>query len=263
MKIKMYQVDAFTNKIFGGNPAAVCLLDKWLPDGVMQSIAAENNLPETAFIVFKDGEYFLRWFTPTKEVDLCGHATLASAYVIFKLYPNLNQVIFNSLSGPLTVVKEGANMKMNFPALSFKQTKITPKIINALNVEPVEVYRSTDYLVIVESVAQLKSIKPNFNLMKELDLRGVIVSAIGEESGVDFVSRFFGPKLKIDEDPITGSAHCVLVPYWSSKLNKKTFHAHQISEKNIKLECSLKDDRVFLTGEAALYLEGDITISGH
>lgn len=260
MQIKMYQVDAFTDKVFCGNPAAICLLDNWLPDDLMQSIAAENNLPETAFIVFTDEKYFLRWFTPTTEVDLCGHATLASAYVLFNLHPEMNEIIFNSLSGPLLVKKQGAMMRMDFPSLSFTPISASSEIIAGLNVEPVEVYRSTDYLVIVESVAKLKSIKPNMNLLKQLDLRGVIVSARGEESNVDFVSRFFAPKLKIDEDPITGSAHCVLVPYWALKLNKKIFHAHQISDKDINIHCQLEGDRVFLMGTAAPYLEGIITI---
>ncbi len=261
MKIKMYQVDAFTNKVFGGNPAAICLLDRWLPDEILQAIATENNLPETAYIIPKNDNYLLRWFTPTQEVDLCGHATLASAYVIFThLKPSVNKITFHTLSGLLIVEKHGSYMQMDFPALPFVPSEASSEIITGLKIKPLEVYRSTDYLVIVESVSQLSAIKPDLNLLAQLDLRGVIVSARGEDPEIDFVSRFFGPKLNIPEDPITGSAHCVLVPYWATKLNKITFQARQLSAKNIFLRCELKDNRVLLFGEATPYLEGYITV---
>lgn len=261
MEIKIYQVDAFTNQVFGGNPAAICLLQEWLPDAVMQNIATENNLPETAFLIEKENDYLIRWFTPTKEVDLCGHATLASAYVVFNyLQPELQKIIFRSLSGPLKIIRRGEEMQMDFPALPIEPITPPEKLTAALNVTPIAVYRSTDYLVIVDSVKTLQRIEPDHRLLKQLDLRGVIVSALAEEKNIDFVSRFFAPKLNILEDPITGSAHCSLVPYWSNRLNKNVFNSHQLTERNIKLRCELVGNRVLLLGTAVPYLEGTIRI---
>lgn len=269
MRIKMYQVDAFASKVFDGNPAAICLLDRWLDDDVMQSIATRNNLPETAFIVLQNGDYLLRWFTPTMEVDLCGHATLATAYVVFhELQPQADQVTFHTLSGPLIVKRFGHEMQMDFPALSFSRVDVPPILRQGLGVNPVEVYQSTDYMVVVDSVETLKSIKPNHDLLAQLDLRGVAVAAQGrrdgqqdgQQDGMDFLSRFFAPKLKIYEDSITGSAHCAWVPYWAQKLNKTSLRAKQLTDRNIQLRCVLQQNRVLLFGEAAPYSEGFITV---
>jgi PhzF family phenazine biosynthesis protein len=263
MKIKMHQVDAFTDKVFGGNPAAICLLDRWLTDETMQSIATENNLPETAFLVASGEDYLLRWFTPAKEVDLCGHATLASAYVVFNhLKQAADQVKFHSLSGILTVKRDGREMMMDFPALPLTRVDAPQKLVDALKFQPMEVYRSTDYVIVAESAHQLRTLNPDLDLLSQLDLRGVCITARGDEAGIDFVSRFFAPKLGIPEDPITGSAHCALVPFWSDRLKKNSFQARQLTARNVTLRCRLNGDRVQLFGEAAHYFEGFISIVG-
>lgn len=264
IELPIYQVDAFTDKVFFGNPAAICPLESWLPDHVMQHIALENNLAETAFIIPKGDDYLLRWFTPASEVDLCGHATLASAYVVFHyLRPDLSKVVFHSPSGPLTVTRDGDELTMDFPALTYHSTPAPAKLVEGLGIAPAEVYRSTDYLVVYESEDQVLSIKPDLLLLGEIDLRGVIVTAPGKEH--DFVSRFFGPKLSIPEDPITGSAHCALTPYWATRLNKKTLRACQYSTRlgeqlKIRISCTHEGDRVFFGGAAAPYLKGTITV---
>jgi len=231
MKIPFYQVDAFTDRVFGGNPAAVCLLDEWPEDDVMQQIAAENNLSETAFLVGSGAEYDLRWFTPALEIDLCGHATLASAFVIFKfLEPNLSAVRFQTASGELRVGREADLLVMDFPARPAGQTGPLTGLSDALGAEPETVYGARDILAVFATEAQVRAMAPDFAALEKIkDAFAVIVTAPGDN--VDFVSRFFAPNAGIAEDPVTGSAHCTLVPYWSARLGKKKLHALQVSAR--------------------------------
>jgi len=237
MQIPFYQVDAFTDKVFGGNPAAVCLLDKWPEDRVLQSIAAENNLSETAFLVGGGEEYNLRWFTPTLEIDLCGHATLASAFVIFNfLSPDLAAVRFQTASGQLRVERAGELLMMDFPSRKAEKGGTVSGLADALGVPPVEVYGARDILAVFESEAQVREMMPDFAALEKIKAAfAVIVTAPGEK--VDFVSRFFAPNAGIPEDPVTGSAHCTLVPYWSARLGKKKLHALQVSARGGELFC--------------------------
>ena len=261
MKLKIYQVDAFADKVFSGNPAAVCPLDKWLPDETMQNIAMENNLAETSFYVKDKDQYQLRWFTPTVEVDLCGHATLAAGFVLFNLENHSGDVInFHSpRSGVLRVTKEGDKLALNFPVDVFKQIDITPDITNGFNVKPLEAYKGkTDYMLVFENESQVRNIIPDIKEISKLEARGVIITAKGDSS--DFVSRFFAPKAGVNEDPTTGSAHTTLTPYWAKKLNKKTLTAIQLSKRIGHLECKYLEDRVEIKGNAKLYLTGDIYI---
>jgi PhzF family phenazine biosynthesis protein len=260
MKIPIYQVDAFTNKVFSGNPAAVCPLECWLPDHMLQAIASENNLSETAFFVKKDdNSYDLRWFTPKNEVDLCGHATLASSYVIFKfLNPQVDKITFQSASGPLTVRKIDDDIELNFPALSLEPCSPPLNLIESLKIRPLEVYQSKDYLVVLENEHQVKEVHPDFNLLTHVKSRGVIITAPGTQS--DFVSRFFAPQVGVPEDPVTGSAHCALVPYWAKRLRKNKLYAKQLSKREGEIVCTLQNDRVLLQGKAVEYLAGSITI---
>ena len=260
MKQKIYQIDAFTKTLFGGNPAAVCILDFWLSAEVMQSIAAENNLAETAFAVKAKNHYELRWFTPELEVDLCGHATLATAFVIFKYYDFKENTLrfISHRSGELLVYKnEDGSMTMDFPTDEIINLKPNEKINLAIGKDPIETYKGkTDYLLIYEFEETIAAITPNFHLLNELDCRGVIVSARGNE--VDFVSRFFAPQCGIPEDPVTGSAHTTLTPYWSKKLKKKTLLAKQLSERGGELQCEDLGHRIKITGYAICYLIGEI-----
>lgn len=257
MAIPLYQVDAFTSKLFAGNPAAVCPLEKWLPDDQLQSIAAENNLSETAFFVPSNDDYHLRWFTPKAEVDLCGHATLATAFILFtKLGASQPTLKFQTKSGTLLVNRDGDRMVLDFPSRPAQPCPIPDTLIEGLGGEPKQVMLSRDYLVIYESEEIIKSLRPDMQKLIQLDALGVIVSAVGKNS--DFVSRFFAPKEGIPEDPVTGSAHCTLVPYWSPKLGKKKLHAIQISPRGGELFCEDLGKRVRISGEAVLYFEGKI-----
>jgi PhzF family phenazine biosynthesis protein len=259
MKIPLYQIDAFASKVFAGNPAAVCPLSGWLEDALMQAIASENNLSETAFFVPLDQGYHIRWFTPAAEVDLCGHATLASAYAIFTyLDPSRSRVTFKSRSGPLTVSKQGDVLAMDFPARPPLPCTVPPSLAGALAVRPFEVLCSEDYFVVLPSEEDVRSVDPDMGLLKKVDLRGVIVTAKGKNA--DFVSRFFAPKVGVDEDPVTGSAHCALIPYWSGKLGRKDLLAHQVSKRGGELFCKDQGDRVVIAGRAVAYMEGTITI---
>ena len=260
MQIPIYQVDAFTNKVFAGNPAAVCPLDQWLPDATMQAIAAENNLSETAFFVHENDNFELRWFTPEMEIDLCGHATLASAFVIFNFIDSSSNVVrfFSSRSGELSVFRENNMLKMDFPAKPPVNCEPQADLVAGLGGEPMEVLQAEDYLAVFRSEAEILVLRPDMDKLKKLDKRGVIVTAKGNE--VDFVSRFFAPKLGVDEDPVTGSAHCALIPYWKSKLGKKTFHARQVSARGGELFCEDCGDRVMISGTAIIYMQGMITI---
>ena len=258
MKIPIYQIDAFTNKVFSGNPAAVCPLNDWLDDATLQLIAAENNLSETAFFVKQNDCFELRWFTPTMEVDLCGHATLASAFVIFNyLESALNKISFKTTkAGTLVVKRENGLIAMDFPSRKAQPGKTSNVLIQAFKLKPSEVLLARDYLVVFESEEKIKSLQPDMNRIMSLDSLGVIVTAPGTKS--DFVSRFFAPKAGISEDPVTGSAHSTLIPYWSERLNKKELHAFQISPRGGELFCEDLGDRVKIAGNAVLFLEGVI-----
>ncbi|MEH7346342.1 PhzF family phenazine biosynthesis protein [Bacillus sp. JJ1532] len=259
MRIPIYQVDAFTNEQFKGNPAAVCPLNEWIEDNLMQKIAAENNLSETAFFVKKDDVYELRWFTPIGEIDLCGHATLASAYVICTyLDENLKNVKFHTKSGLLEVSRDGGLFTLSFPSREGEKCDTPEELIKGLGKEPKEVYKARDYLAVFDTEQDILGLELNMDELKKLDGFGVIVTAKGKE--VDFVSRFFAPKAGIDEDPVTGSAHCTLVPYWKNKLNKNEFVALQLSERGGKLYCTDLGETVKMSGEAVSYLEGYINV---
>ncbi len=260
MKIELYQVDAFTNELFKGNPAAVVPLTEWLSDEVMQHIAAENNLSETAFFIEEGDGYRLRWFTPAVEVDLCGHATLATAHILFEeLGYDKDEIIFKTRSGLLTVKKENGQLSMNFPAVEPEQAEAPAILFQALGIERTSnVYKSDDYMVVLDSEAEIANLQPDFRMLNEVDARGIIVTAPGDT--VDFVSRFFAPQSGIDEDPVTGSAHTKTTPYWSRELGKTEMKARQISERGGNLVCRLKGDRVDILGEAITYLKGEMLL---
>ena len=260
MQIPIYQVDAFSSRLFAGNPAAICPLDKWLPDDVMQSIAAENNLAETAFFVPENGSYRLRWFTPGVEVDLCGHATLATAYVILnKLSSNRESVSFQTKSGELIVRRKDDLFSLDFPSRPPQRCDVHPRLIEAMGTVPLEVMAARDYLVVYESEEQVRTLQPNFDLLTQMDRFAVIVTAPGS-GDIDFVSRFFAPSKGIPEDPVTGSAHCTLIPYWARSLGKTQLRARQISKRGGELWCEDRGERVIIAGRAALYLEGTICV---
>ena len=258
MTIPVYQVDAFTLGPFSGNPAAVCPLDAWLDDATMQNIAAENNLAETAFIVPSEIGYDLRWFTPAIEVDLCGHATLAAGYVVLNhLRGDLDAVTFESVSGPLIVTRDGERLSMDFPARPPAPMADSEALSDALGEAPAEVQLSRDILAVYDDEASVRRLAPDQAKLRALEEGlGVIVSARGES--VDFVSRFFAPKAGIAEDPVTGSAHCTLVPYWSERLGKSELVAHQVSPRGGELLCEHRDDRVIMSGRCTLFLTGSI-----
>lgn len=256
----MYVVDAFTSRLFGGNPAAVCPLDKWLDDSLMKKIAAENNLSETAFFVENKGRYQIRWFTPAEEVDLCGHATLASSFVYFNfINPEASRIIFDSQSGELIVDKEGDVLSLNFPSQK-PAPVIAPEknLLEAFDINPVEVLMGTKRFLVYEKEETVRNMKPDMSILKYLPGDGVIITAPGNE--VDFVSRFFAPNIGIDEDPVTGSAHTHLIPYWSEKLGKKKMTALQVSSRVGELECEDLGERVKISGKAVLYSQGKIFI---
>ena len=261
MKIPFFQVDAFSKKAFGGNPAAVCILNSWLNKDVLQKIAAENNVSETAFLVPRSsGNYDLKWFTPTIEVDLCGHATLASAFILFKYNDhNKTSLRFQTVSGELSVEKNGELLSMNFPARPPVEAK-TPEILSeALGVEASYVLESRDLLAVFEEENAIQSMTPDFDKLKKIKSHfAVIVSAPGERS--DFVSRFFAPNAGVNEDPVTGSAHCTLIPYWAKRLNKNKLHAYQLSSRKGELFCEYSGDRVNISGHSTLFAKGEIYI---
>lgn len=262
MKLRLYQIDAFAKRVFQGNPAAVCVLDEWLTDELMQKLGLENNLSETAFVVPKGDEYEIRWFTPTVEVDLCGHATLASAFVLFEYYKHPSDIIiFQSKSrGKLSVKKnDDGTLTLDFPADTVNKVELPESLKNAFNISPVECYKGkTDYLLIYSSQEDIENIEPDFNLILNSGERGVIVSAPGKNT--DFVSRFFAPQAGVNEDPVTGSAHTTLTPVWSAKLNKTKLSAKQLSKRGGELVCELIGERVKISGSAVKYLIGEIEI---
>ncbi len=266
MTVPIYQVDAFTKRRFAGNPAAVMVMEGFPADTVMQEIAAENNLAETAFIVAEGGEYRLRWFTPTTEVPLCGHATLASAAVVMeRLEPGRKQVVFSSASGRLTVRRLGDGYVMDFPARPAEQIAVQSRLTEALGVAPREVWvNEFNYMAIVESEEIVRGLSPDFVAIAKLDRPGLIVTARGENAGgaggYDFVSRYFAPAKGIPEDPVTGSAHCMLAPYWAAVLGKTRFRAYQASRRGGEVICALVGDRVELEGSCVFYMEGTAEI---
>ncbi len=257
--IPYFVIHAFTDEIFGGNPAGVCPLLEWLDDSLMQRIAAENDLSETAFFVPEEDHYELRWFTPKIEVDLCGHATLASAYVLFDELDYQGEVIaFRTKSGDLHVTRVGSSLLMDFPARPAAEIEPPPHLENAFRVPFSEVRKSRDLLVVFESEETVRNLEPEYSELSQLDCTGVIVTAPGND--VDFVSRFFAPRAGILEDPVTGSAHCTLAPYWADRLGKTELAAIQVSERGGELVCRVAGDRVHIAGRAALYTRGFLNI---
>ncbi|MEM9022479.1 MAG: PhzF family phenazine biosynthesis protein [Bacteroidota bacterium] len=260
MGIPYYQVDAFTDQLFRGNPAGVCPLDKWLPDDLMQQIAMENNLSETAFFVPQSGGFDLRWFTPAAEVDLCGHATLATAHVLFNhLQFEHDTITFHTRSGPLQVNRQENGLALNFPADRPHKAMMPEGLAAAFNLLPKEVWRGKDDLMLVyESAQEIRDLRPDLRLIAQCPIRGVIVTAPGTET--DVVSRFFAPGVGVNEDPVTGSAHTRLAPYWSDRLGKTTLTAQQISARSGTLTCTVQGDRVVMVGQARTFLTGTILV---
>lgn len=263
MTIKIYKLDAFTDILFSGNPAAVCLLNEWLDDHLMQQIAAENNLAETAFLVPKDDLYEIRWFSPSVEIALCGHATLASAYVIMnEIKAHGNPIHFLShLSGSLFVKKlDNGQFELDFPTDSYSECLLPDLIRQSFKLMPQECYKGkTDYLLVYPSQDDIENMVPDLKLLAQVDGRGTIITAPGKET--DFVSRFFAPQCGIDEDPVTGSSHTTLAPYWAKRLNKIKMEALQLSKRGGRLTCTYKNERTFISGSVVLYLKGIIQIS--
>jgi PhzF family phenazine biosynthesis protein len=261
MRTPIFQIDAFTSRRFHGNPAAVMPLDKFPDDAVMQAIAAENNLAETAFLVAEGRDYRIRWFTPAMEVRLCGHATLASAAAVLeRLEPERGEVVFHSASGPLTVKRAGKGYVMDFPARPSKKITTPRELAKALGITPVNVYAEpTNYMAVLRDAQQVRELKPDFAAIARLDRGGVIVTAPGDGE-YDFVSRYFAPAKGVPEDPVTGSAHCMLTPYWSGRLGKTTLRAFQASPRGGEMICRLVNDRVEMEGTCVFYMQGEVLI---
>jgi predicted PhzF superfamily epimerase YddE/YHI9 len=259
MEAPLFQVDAFTDHVFAGNPAAVCPLPRWPDAGILQAIASENNLSETAFLVGSGHEYELRWFTPVAEVDLCGHATLASAFVLFERYGAEGDLTFHTRKGELSVRRSAEGLlRMDFPALPAESADPPEGMLAALGGSPAEVLLADDFLVSYADERAVRELAPDFTALRGVGARGVIVTAPGDT--VDFVSRFFAPDLGIPEDPVTGSAHCTLAPYWAEHLGKSKLHARQVSRRGGELWCELRGERVEISGNAVLYLSGSINV---
>ncbi|MHC1708026.1 MAG: PhzF family phenazine biosynthesis protein [Bacteroidales bacterium] len=261
MNLKIYQVDAFTSNLFGGNPAAVCPLEQWIPDELMQSIAMENNLSETAFFVKEGMAYHIRWFTPKVEVRLCGHATLASSHVLFNhLGFDKDTIHFHSKSGHLEVTKKEQFLVLDFPSDIFVPVSLPDGLTEAIGITASECYMGrTDYMLVYSSQEEIMKIQPDFVKLRMLPVRGVIVTAPGEQK-IDFVSRFFAPGAGVDEDPVTGSSHTTLIPYWSKRLGKNNMRAAQLSARKGCLDCEYLGDRVWIGGECQTYLIGEINV---
>lgn len=259
MRLNQYQVDAFTDTLFRGNPAAVVPLGQWLPEALLQAIATENNLSETAFFAPEDGGYRLRWFTPVTEVDLCGHATLATAHVLYThLGYTQHSIRFHSRSGLLTVRRHDRDYTLDFPAARPIEVPCPDALADALSTRPLAVLADADYLVVLPDEAAVRQTVPDLSRLKQLDRRGVILTAPG--SDCDFVSRFFAPNYGIDEDPVTGSAHCLLTPYWAGRLGRKTLTARQLSRRGGELRCELVGHRVLISGQAVTFSESILTL---
>jgi len=262
MKLRLYHVDAFASRAFAGNPAAVVPLERWLDDATLQSIAAENNLSETAFFVGGGGEYHIRWMTPADEVDLCGHATLASAFVIFsEIEAGRAEVRFRSKSGPLRVSAEGERLALDFPSRPPAPAETSlAALAAALGARPSVALASRDYLAVFGTEDEVRSLRPDMARVAALDRMAVIATAPGRDC--DFVSRFFAPAVGVPEDPVTGSAHCTLVPYWAGRLGRKSLFARQVSARGGELWCEDRGERVSIAGHCVRYLEGTIEVPG-
>lgn len=259
MRLAIYQIDAFTDRVFGGNPAAVVVLERWLPDAVLQGIAAENNLAETAFVIPREDVSPLRWFTPTVEVDLCGHATLAAGHVLLRYhYPSLRRVSFSTASGVLAVNRAGDSLSLDFPARPGAPLAVSEELAVALGARPREALLARDLLAVFDTEAEVSALRPDLDRVAALDAFAVIVTA--PSSDVDFVSRFFAPRAGIPEDPVTGSAHCTLVPYWAARLGRPKVTARQLSSRIGELDCELQGDRVAIAGGTVEYLRGEIDV---
>jgi PhzF family phenazine biosynthesis protein len=261
MKIPFFQVDAFASNVFEGNPAGVCLLDQWLPDALLQSIAAENNLSETAYLVSGSEGYELRWFTPEAEIDLCGHATLACAHVIFENFqPEAERLEFATQSGLLSVRRGENHLFLNFPARKPEPVTPIPDLREAFGQQPMEVYQARDLMAVFENQSAIESLLPDMNRIRQIDAVVVVATAPGDQ--VDFVSRCFAPRFGVPEDPVTGSAHCSLIPYWAERLGKESMTARQLSRRGGELECELKPGglRVSIGGKAITYMTGELQV---
>jgi PhzF family phenazine biosynthesis protein len=259
MKLTMYTLDAFTDRVFSGNPAAVCPLTEWLDDATMQNIAAENNLSETAFFVPDGDGYHIRWFTPACEVELCGHATLASSYVIKKfLAPEKTELNFRALAGTLRVTQDGGMLSLDFPSRPPEPAGAPAGLVEALGATPSEILKARDYVAVFEDADTVSNLQPDMAALGKVDMYALIATARGKDC--DFVSRFFAPGRGIDEDPVTGSAHCTLIPLWAARLGKNKLHARQVSRRGGELFCELLGDRVKISGHVVLYAEGSIYI---
>jgi PhzF family phenazine biosynthesis protein len=257
--MKIYQIDAFTDHVFGGNPAAVCPLESWLPDELMQHIAMENNLSETAFFVRRNDVFEIRWFTPELEIDLCGHATLASAHVIFNhLGYDKGTIHFRYAGGKLTINKNEGLLEMDFPAIVSTKTEVTDLMTNVFGKKPIEAFKARDLLLLFDSEQDILDLTPDFISMQQIDHLGVVATAPGEK--VDFVSRFFAPRVGINEDPVTGSAHCMLIPFWAERLKKNSMIARQLSKRAGSLHCEYNHERVLISGFSVTYMVGELFI---
>ncbi len=257
MRIPIFQIDAFTSQVFRGNPAAVCPLQAWLPSPTLQAIAAENNLSETAFFLERHNHFEIRWFTPVTEVDLCGHATLAAAQVIFDA-DSRQELRFSSQSGPLRVFKQDGRIALDFPAREGTPRELPEALVEALGQRPRELLASRDWMAVFDSEEQVRALRPDMALLAKLDVFGVIATAPGESA--DFVSRYFAPKEGVPEDPVTGSAHCTLIPYWARRLGRSRLEAQQVSPRGGELFCEQQGDRVIIAGHTARYLDGFIEV---
>ena len=260
MQLSLYQIDAFSSKVFAGNPAAICPLERWLDDATMQAIAAENNLAETAFFVPEGDGFGLRWFTPTVEVDLCGHATLASGWLLLnRLQPTRDRITFQTRSGALIVTRDGKRMVMDFPSVPAEPVAPCPGLIEALGAKPSAVLASRNYLVVYDAAETVRGLQPDLAGIAKADRFGVIVTAPGD-GGYDCVSRFFAPARGVPEDPVTGSAHCTIVPYWAKRLGKPDLLCRQASPRGGDLYCRDRGERVTLAGDCAFYMQATIEI---
>jgi PhzF family phenazine biosynthesis protein len=260
MTIPYYEVLAFTDRVFAGNPAGVCILKEWLPDELLQKIAAENNLAETAYLIDRGGYYDIRWMTPTVEMDLCGHATLGSAHVLFRhLGRSGDSITFQSRSaGELKVERHGERLVLDFPSRPAEPCDAPAKLAEGLRAQPREVFKGRDYLAVFQNEAEIAALAPDFAVLNEIEANGVVVTAPGDTC--DFVSRYFAPRVGVPEDPVTGSVHCALIPYWSKRLGKTNLHARQLSRRGGELFCEDRGDRVGIGGTAVTYVEGTVHI---
>jgi len=257
--MKQYIVDAFTDEVFHGNQAAICILDQWLPEDLMMNITRENNFSETAFAVKEGNKYHLRWFTPGGEIDLCGHATLACAYVLFRFYiPDADKIVFSTLSGDLIVSRNGDLLEMEFPAYRLKKVPVTQDMIDAIGAVPTEAYMGRDLLCVFDHADTVRNLEPDMDKLRKLDGLLLQVTAPGETT--DSISRSFAPKLNVTEDPVCGSGHCHIVPYWAERLGKENIVAYQASRRGGTLYCRMSGDKVFLAGKAALFSECELYV---